>query len=254
MEKSRLRMGEVLRIGLRILGYMAVFGFIGFMFIPSLMGASAMIRIPIIGLLILAAAALFFMDGSYRGEQDCTMSETLDKLAQKGTYVATPQEEGKRFNRLKGLLGPLLGILPLFLIALVVAVLTKPYVYTIQDLPGWLSAYTSRPEVGGALAYMQGAQVSASVVDYLRIAVRFVLFPFVGLVGDMTDEMSLLFDRISPLIMLILPMASAIGYQFGPRRRAKSVKIIEQAKNTPRKRLKKDRKKQTGPKEKKQLV
>lgn len=252
---AKLNTREVLKTAARIFGYMLAFGFIGFMFVPALMGASAALRVPIIALLIAAAGMLFFMDASYRGERDSAMSETLDKLARADSgYKPSAQEEGRRYSRVKGILEPMLGALPLVVVALLVAFMTEPYVYTLQDLPGWISPYMHRPEIGDALAYMQGALPSASAVDYLRIFVRFMLFPYVGLLGTMTDEMSLLFDRLSPLIALILPLVAAIGYQFGPRRRAKSVKTIEQAKNTPRKRLKKDRRKPNGPQEKKQLV
>lgn len=252
---AKLNPREVCKTAARIFCYMLAFGFIGFMFVPALMGASAALRVPIIALLIIAAGMLFFMDASYRGERDCAMSETLDKLSRtQSGYMPTSREEGRRFHRLKGVLEPALGALPLVIIALFVCIMAEPYVYTLQDLPGWISPYLHRPEIGNALVYLQADLPSASLVDYLRIFTRFMLFPYVGLLGTMSDEMSLLFDRLSPLISLILPLASAIGYQFGPRRRAKNVKAIEQAKNTPRKRLKKDRRKPGGPQEKKQLV
>lgn len=92
----------------------------------------------------------------------------------------------------------------------------------------------------------------ATLTDYLRVAVRFMLFPYVGFFGVMDDAATLLFDRIAPALSLILPAAAAVGYQFGPARRKKYVKSVEQVKRTPRKRLKKDRNRQ--PPEKKQLI
>lgn len=246
---------EVFNIALRVFGYMLIFGFIGFMLVPGLMGLTAWVRVPLMTVMLVAVAMLFFMEGSFRGERDCVMTETLEKPTRTGgRYEATPAEEAKRFRRMKAPLGAALGILPLFVLAVVVAITVKPYAYTVQDLPSWLSPYLQRPEVGDALVYMRGEPVSASIADYCRVAVRFLLFPFMGLFGTLTDEASLLFDRISPLLALIMPSMVAIGYQFGPRRRARNLKAVEKAKNTPRKRLKKDRKRQTGPKEKKQLV
>lgn len=252
---GKARASEILRTGLRIFGYQVAFGFFGFMFIPALMGASDIIRLAVVGLLVAAGMMLMFMDGSYRGERDCAMGETLDKLEKKGSYKASDAEQAKRFSRMKGVLAALAGAAPIVLLAAYVAITAKPYVYTLQDLPGWLGAYTHRPEVGGALGYLQDATAVATVTDYLRIAVRFVLFPFVGLFGTMTDATSLLFDRISPLLALIMPAITAIGYQFGPRRHAKTQKQIEEAKSKPRKRLKKDAaKRKAAPKEKKQLI
>lgn len=252
---GKISMREVLKTALRIFGYTLAFGFIGFMFTPTLMNASPALRIPLIGVMIVAAGMLLFMDGSYRGERDCVMSETLDKHAEKGDYKASPDEESKRYNRLKGILSAAFAALPFFIMAVLVAITAKPYTYALQDLPSWMGAYLERPEIGDAVRYLQAEPAGASVFDYLRIAVRFMLFPYIGIIGNMTDDVSLLFDRVAPLLTLIMPGLSAIGYQFGPRRRAKSAKAIEEAKNTPRKRLKKDRKKGGSvPREKKQLI
>jgi len=251
----RTRAGEILRTALRILGYQIAFGFFGFMFVPAIMGAGAAIRILVVGLLVVAAGALMFMDGSYRGEKDCAMGETLERLAKKGTYRPSGAEQAKRYSRMKGVWSALLSALPVVLIAAYVAVTARPYEYTLQDLPGWLGAYLPREEIGGALAYLQQPQPAAALTDYLRVGVRFVLFPYVGLLGEMSDAQSLLFDRISPALALIMPTVAAVGYQFGPARRRKSVRAIEEAKSRPRKRLKKDRSKRPSTeKEKKQLI
>ena len=182
------------------------------------------------------------------------MSETLDKLKAKGSYKATEAEIAKRYSCLRGVLGSLAGALPGIVLGVLVAVTARPFVYTIQDLPGWMNAYVSRPEIGDALAYMRGEMPGATVFDYLRIADRFLLFPFVGLLGTLNDEMSLWFDRLSPLLALLMPVLCAVGYLFGPGRRAKEVKAIEQAKNTPRRRLKRDRRRNREPAVKKQLI
>lgn len=252
MKKERAM--EVFRTALRVFLYQIVFGFFGFMLTPALIGMAPGIRIPLIGVLILGAAMLMFSDGSYRGERDCGMSETLDRLAKTGNYHASLQEEAKRYWAMKGLLGAFFGMLPLLLVAMYVAIFAEPYAYTLQDLPTWMSAYTRRPEIGDALRYIENLTVSTPAVTYLRVVVRFVLFPYVGLLGEMTDAMSLLFDRISPLLVLVLPTLTGIGYLFGPSRRAKNVKAIEEAKRTPRKRLKKEAKRRLQEKEKKQLI
>lgn len=244
---------EILRAALRIFGYLIAFGFIGFMFIPALMGASPALRIPLVGALIAAAILLVFMDGATRGEHDSGMTEKLDELAASGSYDASPEETARRYWRPKGIMAALVAVLPLLLVAIVLSLMTQPYAYVRQDLPSWLEPYLSRPEVGNALAYVEKPVASAGLVDYARIVVRFLLFPFVGILGTLSDEASYLFDRLSPLISLILPAAAAIGYQFGPRRYAKYKTMIEKAKRTPRKRLKKDRQ-QKAAKEKKQLV
>lgn len=250
---DRLKWKEIGKIALRVFGYQVAFGFIGFMLVPSLLGLSAVVRLPLVGLLIVGALMLVYLDGSYHGAQDCAMSERLDKLRTQGTYTPSGEEVARRYWPMKGIWGALLAAVPLLLCALYLALTVQPYRYALQDLPAWLSAYTHRPEVGDALRYLAQEAPAATATDYVRMVVRFALFPYVGLIGIMNDAASLLFDRLSPLVALILPTASVVGYLFGPRRRAKEVKAINAAKQTPRKRLKKDKKTNT-PREKQQLV
>ena len=250
---NKWRRGELLRTALRVFGYQVAFGFFGLMFAPMMMGTSTAVRVPLIGSLIVACGLLMFMDGSYRGERDCAVTETLDKLAKKGEYQPTGAELAKRYRRSKGVIGALLGALPALALAVYVAVSAVPYAYTLQDLPGWLSTYMPRAEIGDALRYLEDVTVTVTLTDYLRIAVRFVLFPYIGILGNVSDAGSLLLDRLSPLLTLIMPAVSAIGYQFGPGRRRKAVRMIEEAKQRPRRRLKKAAKQRIRP-EKKQII
>lgn len=248
------RLKQVARGALRIVGYEVAFAVVGLIITPMLINTSAMLRIPFAGLFVVLAVWLLFMEGSYRGEMDTAKGEALHKLTQQRSYTATDEELSMRFWPMKGIASALLAALPFTLIALYVAITAVPYVYALQDLPGWLANYFQRAEVGDALLYTRDVQLVTNATDYLRVATRFMLFPYIGLVGTMSDEASLLFDRVSPLLTLVLPIAAAIGYQFGPQRRAKAVKLIEMAKNKPRKRLKKTAKRSDAPKEKKQLI
>jgi len=247
--------GEVLRTALRIFGYQVMFGFFGLLLTPSLIDLSSAARIPLISLLIGVAGVLVFMDGAGRGQHDCQVGDRLEKLGRKGEYAPSEEESAKRYNRLKGILGPCISAIPMLLIAAYVAFTARPFAYTLQDLPPWLTSYTVRPEIGAPLQYLLNTQTVAALSDYLRIAVRFVLFLYVGLFGVLSDAGSLFFDRISPLLVLIMPAVAAIGYQFGPVFHCRNVKAIEEAKRRPRKRLKKDARKKMGPaREKKQLI
>ncbi len=251
---GKKKAAEAVRAGLRLFGYQLAFGLFGLLLTPTLIGLAPMIRMPLIGVMIVAAGMLFFMEGSYRGEKDCAMGDTLAKLGKRGTYHPSDAENAKRYSRLKGVLASLLGVLPVLVVAVYLSLTATPYAYALQDIPGWLSSYTQRPEIGDAVAYAQNLTVTATLTDYARLVVRALLFPYIGFFGQLTDAASLLFDRLSPLFALILPAVAAVGYQFGPSRHAKTVKAIEEAKNKPRKRLKKDAKKRIAPKEPKQLV
>ncbi|MEG0766541.1 MAG: hypothetical protein RR482_02390 [Clostridia bacterium] len=229
---------DVLYIALRNFGYLAAIGFFAFMFAPVMMSETKWLRLLFDGALILIAAMLFFVEGSYKGERDCAMTALLDKRKRETGYVPDLTEQRKRYHAPKGLYGALLGAAPWFVLAVFVAVLAKPYTYILQDLPGWLGGYALRPEVGKPLQYY-GQIYTVAPVEYLRVISRFSILPFVYLPGNLSDAGSLLIDRMSPLLVLILPLCNAIGYLFGPRRFQKTLKFIADAKAKPRRRLKK---------------
>ena len=245
---------RVMRSALKLFGYQIAVTFLGLMITPMLMDASDIIRIPVIAALLLLVAFFLFMDGAGQGEMDAAKTEALKKLEKAGKYDASPEELAGRFSRTKGVLTALIAALPFTLIALYVSLTTTPYVYSLQDVPSWLMGYLQRPEIGAPLQYTSHIVIASTLTDYFRVVIRLVLFPFVALLGSMSDEVAYTFDRLSPVLTLLMPMFSAIGYQFGPMRRAKTVKMMEKAKNTPRKRLKKSAKERSASKEKKHII
>lgn len=253
MQKKENRLA---RTALTVLGYEIAFAFVGFVITPALAESAAAIRIPVVGLFIAAFWALAAISGMSRGEREFDMSQKLKKLTDSEGYHATKAEESKRFSRSRVVLAALIAAAPVVIAAVCVAVTAEPYTYTLQGTPSWLGTYMAREEIGAAVAYLQETTVTAVWTDYLRVGVRFLLFPYVSLIGNMTDAAALLFDRISPVLALLLPAFYAAGYQFGPARYAKTRKFIEDAKNKPRKRLKKEAKQRLAGKTsgKKELV
>ena len=251
-----MKNNRLLKTALSILGYEVIFGVAGLLLTSSLATASAALRLPLVGLIVAAALALVALGGASQGETDYTMTETLDKLAKKNGYVPSADEKAKRFSRGRAVLGAALGALLLFAAALCVAVTAQPYVYSLQDTPSWLNSYMARPEIGDAVAYMQGTTVKAAWTDYVRVGVGVALFPYVSTTGEVSDAKPLLFSQPHPPPSLFLPACYAIGYQFGPQRYARTKKVIEEAKSRPRKRLKKEAKQRLAGKkpEQKELI
>lgn len=251
--KPQRASAEVPRIALRIFGYSLALGFVSLMFAPIMMSETLWLRLFFNGALLLIALTLYFADGAYKGERDCATRDMLDKRAKENGYVPSPAEQGRMYKPSKGPTGALLGALPWFLLAVVVAVLSVPYTYSLQDLPDWLAGYRVMPELGDALRYYDQKTV-VPLVDWLRIGLRFAILPYVYVLGEVSDAMSLLIDRVSPLLVLIMPLGYAAGYLTGPRRYKRSLAYIAQIKAKPRKRLKK--KENRGPKkeDKNQLI
>ena len=246
MQKKENRLA---RMALSVLGYELAFGFVGFVLTPALASAGAAVRMPLVGLVVLALWALAAFSGVGQGERDFAMAEKLEK-------IPGAQGQERRFSRARAVFAALLAASPVVVAAACVAVTAQPYAYTLQGTPSWLGSYMGREEVGRAVAYLQNTVPAAVWTDYVRVGVRFLLFPYVSLLGNMSDAATLLFDRISPLLALLLPAAYAVGYQFGPVRHAKTQKAIEEAKNRPRKRLKKEARQRLAGKtpEKKELI
>jgi hypothetical protein len=133
--------------------------------------------------------------------------------------------------------------------AVALAALAKPYVYALQGLPTWLTAYMRREDIGGALQYY-GQTQGAGAVDYLRIAVRLVMMPASYIITGFGDQASLLLDRLSPLLVLFLPVAYIAGYLRGPAIHRLAAKRSEEAKRLHKKKVarkkKRERQARTG--------
>jgi hypothetical protein len=221
------------------------------MFAPALMSDNAALRVAMNSALLLGAGALYFSLGAGKGEDDCKADFTRAR-AKAAIHDVTPVN--RVYSRSRAALGALLGVSPFIILGVIVAATAQPYTYTLQDLPGWLSAYTRQPDVGRALEYYN-REIITPLTDWLRIGVRFAILPFVYLIASLGDAASLALDRISPLLMLPLPACYAIGYLTGPARYEKTRRFIESVKSKPRMRLKKKAREQRRRKdERNQLI
>ena len=241
MNKYKRR--AVIRLAVRVLLFQLVFGFMGLMLVPLVLQSNSMLRLVLSGVLILLGILFVFSQGAIQGERHCALSERLNKSIAVRNYHPSEEEDAGRYDWRKGVWGALVGGAPILILALLLAITTRPYAYTLQSYPTWLSTYSSLPELGDALSYMENIKTSLSIDDITRIAVRFMLFPFIGIVGEMSNEMSLLFDRLTPLMAMLLPVCFMLGYLQGPSHRAKESAAIEAAKKQPKKRLTKEAKK-----------
>lgn len=163
---------------------------------------------------ILLAAYLFFQQtGLSAGADAVNQGEIMYARAEKGRPVAE-WERSMCFHPLKGLVSGLLGSIPLFLCALVLAFVTERQVSSLGTLPAWISGLETREEIGAALTYYHEAG-SMSLASALRLVIRMSTMPYVNIVGASNKEGMLLLERISPLLSLIPAIAYGIGYMGG---------------------------------------
>lgn len=206
------------RRGLKILGYQAVFVFFYIFLGQALMFDSLPLRLVANAMILAALAGLMYMDGMKTGEEDVAYAEIAFTRQESGQTI--PKEERDRcFHPLKGLYTVLAGMLPLALMCLALAVTAQEQRHHLGALPSWLDGYRSRADIGLALSYYNET-TPMGVVDVLRIIVRLVLFPYVNIVGTDSSARLLLLERLSPLMIFLVPMAYAAGYGLGRKARA----------------------------------
>jgi hypothetical protein len=204
--------------GWRIGAYVLMSAFV-FFFLGQLMALDILwLRLVINLLMLTILAVLFYSDGAHMGEGDAAFAEIALTRQQEGKTI--PQADLNRcFHPYKGFFTALVGAAPFALLCLVYAPMAKPVTYTLGALPGWLAGYEKRADIGLALAYYH-QQAAFGLVDGLRLVVRLLVFPFVNIAGP-DNVMGLLWvERLSPLLVMLSPMAYGLGYRQGERMRA----------------------------------
>lgn len=247
--RARNWMGISARAAVKVLVYPLVLGLVSLIVAPLLMTEQAFLRIPLNLIVLGVFALLLYSDGLNRGERDTHSAAILEKRMATG-YNPTDNELSGCYHPLKGLTAALLGALPFFLLAVALSLLAQPYTYQLQGLPSYLTPYLRRTDVGAPLAFYQ-EQVSPAVVDYIRVVVRLVIMSAAHMVSGMGDAASLLIDRLSPLLVLILPTAYAIGYLQGPDAYIKNLARNEEAKKAHMKKIKRKQKRAKAARDKK---
>lgn len=207
------------RRGLRVLVYQIALVFI-FLFIGQvLLTQSVPLRIALNLLVVFGFFMLMYSEGSRAGLDDVAFSEIALGRQQNGKQIEKKELE-RCYHPAKGLWTVLYGMLPLLLLALAFAFLTREQKYVLGGLPSWVSAYERRADIGLALGYYHEAQ-SIGLEAILRIIIRLLLFPYINMAGTDSSSLLLLLERLSPLLILIIPMGYAFGYLRGPVLRAR---------------------------------
>lgn len=191
-----------------------VFFFMGQLLALDITWLRLVINLAVLGVL----ALLYYSDGARAGEGDAAFAEIAYSRRQDGKAV--PEKDLDRcFHPAKGFFTALIGVSPFVLICLVYAFMARPAAYTLGALPSWLGPYLKRADIGLALAYYQ-QPAAFGLQDGLRMLVRLLVFPFVNMMGAENARAVLWVERLSPLLVMLAPMAHGLGYLRGERLRA----------------------------------
>lgn len=204
--------------GLRILLYYLVFIFMNVILGSALQFENTVLRVTLNLLLVLAYATLLYMDGARLGESEVALGEITYAREQAGKAV-DPKDLDNCFHSLKGVFICLVGVLVPLLLAVPHAFLAEKQVYALQSLPSWVNGYAGHDEIALPLQYY-AQEYSFRLEDFLRMAVRMVIFPFANIATTDNADALLLVDRLSPLLICLPALGFPLGYLTGPRSRA----------------------------------
>lgn len=168
---------------------------------------------------LLAVGGCLFADGIGAGQDDVAFGEIVYTRIESGRTPSS-LDEARCYHHLKGWFTAFVGVLPLLLPALLFAVIATKQVYHLGALPSWVATIERHQEVGLALQYYHQAQ-PVTTEGVLRVVIRLLLFPYVALFGPDDAGRMLLMERLSPLLICIIPSFYSVGYLFGPAARAR---------------------------------
>ncbi len=229
-------------------GGLILAGILSFLVCSTLSMDSGVLRIALNLAVEALILVLFYNNAVSRGADAVARGEILYQRQEKGrTFSAS--EKAMCFHPLKGYLTGAIATVPILVCAILLAVLARRQVTGYGALPGWISVYQDRSEVGDALvAYTirEGIQFT----DVLRILIRIAVMPFISMAGGENQDALLLVERLSPIIVLLPALAYGTGYLQGRQQRTRIHTGIEESKKNRAKRERKARKARTAPKPK----
>ncbi len=234
-------------------GILIVVAFMCFLVCSVLSMDSAALRIALNGVVEALILMIFYNNASGRGAEAVARGEILYQKQEKG-QTFSESERKICFHTMKGYLIGFLGTLPLLLCAIALAVTTTRQTTGMGGLPGWVSIYERRTEVGDALvAYT--TTVGMGFTDVMRLIIRVSLMPFISMAGAENRDAMLLVERLSPLLVLLPALSYGTGYLQGRRMRTQ---VHTEIATNDRKRVRREKKarkarRNAGPKGPEQL-
>lgn len=209
-----------LKRGLSVFGVLAVSMLLYLLLGAMLTADSIWLRVLFSFLSVGVFVALSYSNGVSAGFQDVTFAEIAYQREKENKEVDAADKK-KCFHPLKGLISGLIGASPFIFLALILAITAQPQLYQASPLPSWLATLERNENVGNALKFYQEINVTLGFVDIVRILVRLLVMPFITLVGTENIYALCMVERLSPLIMLLIPFGYGAGYFMGKRARAR---------------------------------
>ena len=178
-----------------------------------------MLRVLTSAIIVAVAAMYMYFQGANSGETDTAFGEIMYQHEQDGRTVVQTDLE-RCYHPAKGFYIVLIALVPYLLLTLVFAVLAQPITYSLGVLPSWVEGPALQTHVGEALAYYN-IQNSSMFMPILRIIARAITMPFINAALLFGTNATLWAERLTPLWVMIAPLAYGLGYLQGPKLRVK---------------------------------
>ncbi len=173
-------------------------------------------------------AIVLYSEGLNSGVMDVNSSMNYAKAIAEGREQGAG-EDAACYHPAKALCAALTVFGVPLLFAVCVSLNAEEYTYTLQSLPTWLTqSYGARGDVMAPLGAYSQTQ-GMVLVDWLRLIARLFILPMINLFDD-PQKMTAMIDRLSPLMMAVLPLSYMVGYLLGPSRAQKIRKDNRRAK------------------------
>ena len=244
--------GKTLRTALSFFGGLAIMAFLNLVLTATFVSlGAAWLRVLFCVSELLIYYCIGFYSGQNRGADAVALGETAWNRVNAGKEV--PDAERRLcWHPLKGLANAVIGSLPFLIPAVIHAILARRQTFSPGVLPNWVSDMASRPDVLEPLTvYTQ--TVPAGFADILRVVVRALVMPFVGIAGGENFDAILLIDRLSPLFVLLPAFSYAVGYLLGPSIRTRVHAAVSEGENKRRRKEQRERRRRQAQRRPNQL-
>ena len=171
---------------------------------------------------------LLYSEGLNTGVLDVNASYAFMQAKADGRELGA-KEDASCYHPVKALCAAMTVFAVPLAISIYLALNAREYTYTLQSLPTWLTqTYGIREDVMTPLAaYAQTAGMA--IADWLRMFVRLFILLMINFFED-PQKMTAMIDRLSPLMLMVLPAAYMVGYLYSPRKAEKIRKDNRRAK------------------------
>lgn len=213
------------------------------MFFPALVSGNETLSIVVNSLVLVASLMFCYANGASLGESEITYGELLEKRMAKG-YTPLVEDKAQCYNRKRGVLATLLGMLPWLIMAIVVLVSGKDFVHVVvEEKPDYL--------------FPAAETVVVSTHESIDVAARIAFAAFMGWYQFIDAVGPGVLDYWFLPMSMLYPLAIFVGYLTGPMQHKKKLKMIEEGKKKKLRKIRADqrrKKRQQQPRQQKPEV